>query len=190
MSEKILLGIGKKIRYIRQEKELKLHQVAVKAGVSKSLLSKIENSRTLPSLPVLIAIIQALEVDFGYFFEDIERTDTRPFIHLRKDAYTQDVKEDAVGFTYHHILSKPASGVVLEAVLLEIAPNSQREKVSTDGHEFKYVLSGQVDYWIDQHEVCLQKGDSLFFDGRIPHVPVNNYDEPCLMLVIYLLSAS
>ncbi len=188
MSEQIITVIGKKIKSIRQHKNLKLHEIAKKAGISKSLLSKIENSRSVPSLPVLISIIQVLEVEFSIFFEDLEVNGGIPFIHVKKVDYTETKKEDSVGFLYRHILSEPASGVVVEAVILELSPGSRRKKVTTDGHEFKYVISGRVDYSLGDMVVTLEAGDSLFFDGRVPHVPVNPYDEPCVMLVVYLLS--
>lgn len=188
MSEQIITVIGRKIKTIRQQKNLKLHEVAKKAGVSKSLLSKVENSRSVPSLPVLISIIQVLEVDFSTFFEDLEINGGIPYLHVKRADYTETKKEDSVGFLYRYILSKPASGIVVEAVLLELSPGSRRKKVTTDGHEFKYVISGRVDYHMGEKVVTMEAGDSLFFDGRIPHVPVNPYDEPCVMLVVYLLS--
>jgi uncharacterized RmlC-like cupin family protein len=33
----------------------------------------------------------------------------------------------------------------------------------------------------------MQQGDSIFFNGKIPHVPVNTSQKPVSMLVIYLL---
>lgn len=188
MSEHIIAGIGKKVRIIRQQKSLKLYEIAKKAGVSKSLLSKIENSRSVPSLPVLISIIEALEVDLASFFDGLEMNENTPYLHVKKADYLVTKKEDSVGFLYRHILSKPASGLIVEAVLLELKPSSRRKKVTTDGFEFKYVLSGRVDYYLGEDIVVMETGDSLFFDGRIPHVPVNPYDEVCIMLVVYLLS--
>lgn len=188
MNEHIIVGIGKKIRSIRQQQGLKLHEVAKIAGVSKSLLSKIENSRSVPSLPVLIAIIKALKVEFSAFFEGIETEASAPFIHKKHDEYVYTEKESAVGFVYQHILSKHASHVVVDAVLLDLQPKSHRKKVTTDGYEFKFVLKGEVEYHIGDDIVHMEAGDSLFFDGRIPHVPVNKSDEVCSMLVVYLLS--
>lgn len=188
MNEHIIVGIGKKIRAIRQQQNLKLHEVAKVAGVSKSLLSKIENSRSVPSLPVLIAVIKALKVEFSAFFEGIEASAEAPYIHKKRDEYVPTEKESAIGFVYQHILSKHASQVVVDAVLLDLQPKSQRKKVTTDGYEFKFVLRGEVEYHIGDDVVHMEAGDSLFFDGRIPHVPVNTSDEVCSMLVVYLLS--
>lgn len=189
MNDQIITGIGKKVRAIRKRQDLKLHDVAGQAGVSKSLLSKIENGRSVPSLPVLISIIKALGVEFSAFFEGIEEDTTLPFIHKKHDEYVYTEKESAVGFVYQHILSKQAYNSILEAVILELQPGSEREMVSTDGYEFKFVLRGEVEYYIGEHVVKMEAGDSIFFDGRIPHVPVNSAEEVCSMLVIYLLNS-
>jgi uncharacterized cupin superfamily protein len=70
-------------------------------------------------------------------------------------------------------------------VLLEVQPNSEREKVITDAFEFKYILTGECAYVIGDQEVLLKEGDSIFFDGRIPHVPINRGKVPSKMLVVY-----
>jgi len=40
---------------------------------------------------------------------------------------------------------------------------------SHDGHEFNYVLDGQLLLSIDGHELNLNEGDSLYFDATRPH---------------------
>jgi len=188
MNDQIIAGIGKKVRSIRQQQNLKLHEVAKEANISKSLLSKIENGRSVPSLPVLVSIIQALNVEFTSFFEGIEANGQVPFIHKKREDYIFTEKENSIGFVYKHILSKHASSVIVEAVILDLQPGSKREFVTTDGFEFKYILSGEVEYHIGEHIVEMKQGDSLFFDGRIPHVPINNKEKNCSMLVVYLLT--
>jgi len=60
-----------------------------------------------------------------------------------------------------------------------------REKLITDAMEFKYIIEGSCSYQLDEKEYILEQGDSIFFDGRIPHVPINKNDTLCTMLVIY-----
>ena len=94
---------------------------------------------------------------------------------------------EAEGFKYMHIFSKSLHSLGFEAVLLTLEPNSKREKVITDAWEFKYILKGEVKYVIDNEEVILKEGDSLYFNGKFPHVPVSISDESCVMLVLYFL---
>jgi transcriptional regulator with XRE-family HTH domain len=187
MNGQILIRIGKKIREIRQQKQIKLHELAEDAQISKGLLSKIENGRTIPSLPVLLSIIEMLKVEMSEFFEGIELDGGGNYIHKKKAEYITLEKEEAVGFLYKLILSQNILNMAFEALILDLEPGSKREKVVTDGYEFKYVLKGEVTYHLGEEIVELQQGDSIFFNGKIPHVPVNNSQQPVSMLVIYLL---
>lgn len=187
MTGQILIRIGKKIREIRQKQQIKLHELAEEAQISKGLLSKIENGRTIPSLPVLLSIIQTLKVEMSEFFVGIDLQSNGNYIHKKKADYTPVEKEEAIGFLYKLILSQNILNMAFEAVILELQPGSTREKVVTDGYEFKYVLKGEVAYHLGEEIVYMQQGDSIFFNGKIPHVPVNTSQEPVSMLVVYLL---
>lgn len=190
MHDPVLIEIAQKIRSLRQAQGLTLHEVAERAAVSKSLLSKVENGRTVPSLPVLVAVIQALKVDMSSFFEDIGqgRNMNLPYIHRSAEDYQPFEREAASGFFYRHVLNQSLQDTTLEVVILDLHPGSQREPLTTDGYEFKYLLRGAVEYHLGNDIVSLEAGDSLLFDGRTPHVPVNQGEEVATMLVVYLLT--
>jgi len=184
-----IIGIGKRIKDIRKENNLTINELANRANVSNGLISRIENGRTIPSLPVLLDLIQSLDIDASYFFEGVEKDSTSKFIYIPKENQQIIEKEiEAKGFKYMHIFSKSLNSLGFEAVLLTLEPNSKREKVITDAWEFKYILKGTVKYVIDQEEIILSEGDALYFNGRHPHVPESISDESCLMLVLYLYS--
>jgi transcriptional regulator with XRE-family HTH domain len=46
-----LIGIGKRLKDIRKKNNLTINELAFKANVSNGLVSRIENGRTIPSLP-------------------------------------------------------------------------------------------------------------------------------------------
>lgn len=184
-----LIGIGKRIKTIRKRQGFTIQHLAQNAGVSNGLVSRIENGRTIPSLPVLLELIGALDIDVSTFFEGVEKKAGAKYIHLKKEAHQYVEKEiDASGFTYHHIFGKSLHAVGFEAVLLRLSPNSFRKKIQTDAWEFKYILEGSCSYQIDDETVAMQAGDALYFDGRLPHVPENKSDSDCLMLVMYFYS--
>lgn len=184
-----IIGIGKRIKDIRKENNLTINELANRANVSNGLISRIENGRTIPSLPVLLDLIQSLDIDASYFFEGVENRNSAKYLYIPKENLQVIEKEiEAQGFKYMHIFSKSLNSLGFEAVLLTLEPNSKREKVITDAWEFKYILKGTVKYLIDQEEVILSEGDALYFNGRFPHVPVSISDESCIMLVLYLYS--
>ena len=71
MEEDILIQISNRIKERRREKNITVQELAQRANVSKGLISQIENSRTIPSLMVLIEIVKALEIDLNDFFKSI-----------------------------------------------------------------------------------------------------------------------
>lgn len=62
--------IGLKIAYYRKRKALKQMEVAERAGISCSYLSKIETGKVRYSLAVLMQIASALEIDPGRLLMD------------------------------------------------------------------------------------------------------------------------
>lgn len=186
----ILASIGTQIKEIRKQKGYTIQDLANATGISKGMLSKVENGRTIPSLSSLFSITSALKIDLSLFFNNIESNNSLKYQIKRKHEYSQVERENALGFLYNVILDYEIGDLILKTVTLELAPNSQREKVSTDGYELKYILEGEVEYHIGDEKVTLYEGDTILFDGRIPHVPVNLTQETAKMFVIYLLLPS
>jgi transcriptional regulator with XRE-family HTH domain len=187
MSEHLLSDIGHRIRQLRKEQEMTVAGLAELAGVSKSLLSKIENGRTVPSLPVLLNLIKALDLLPEVFFQGLSFDAPQKYIH-RTAAERQEIEkeEEALGFRYERMVERSFSDFTLEAVMLDIEPGAKRAMVSTDAWEFKFVLQGELQYQIEEEIIPLKKGDALLYDGRRLHVPRNEGTETAKMLVLYL----
>ena len=162
--EDYLIGIGKRIKEIRKSSNKTISDIANTAGVTSGLISRIENGRTMPSLPVLLKLINSLDIEVTEFFQGMPKVNGANFIVSRKEDNALIEKEDeAIGFKYQYIFGKQVASLGFETVLLEVEPNSQRERVTTDAYEFKYVLSGECFYEIGDEEVLLKEGDSIFF---------------------------
>ncbi|MDM1293073.1 helix-turn-helix transcriptional regulator [Sphingobacterium sp. N143] len=186
MEDNTIFKISFKIKEIRKEKGITIQEVANKAGVSKGLISQIENNRTIPSLLVLINIINALEVDLNEFFKDFNsELDAGPVIVRKKDSYTSFEKEQAVGFHYKRIFTSTLESSTMDIVLLELLPDAERPMVVTEAYEYKYIISGQVEYSFPDQKITLEEGDSIFFNGRLSHTPRNIGKDKALMLIVY-----
>jgi len=188
MNEELLLLIGDKIKIKRTAKNITLEQLATKAGVSKGLISQIENNRTVPSLPVLFNIIHCLEEDLKTFFEDMHDSFNKNHILIiRKGQEKMFAKEPVRGFAYKRILTRTVASQATDVVLLELKKNAARKQmIRTDAFECKYILKGSVEYQIEKEVFTLNEGDTLFFDGRAPHRLKNIGDSEALILVYYL----
>jgi transcriptional regulator with XRE-family HTH domain len=187
IDHEVMARIAQKIRTTRLKKNLTIQELAQRSKVSKGLLSKIENSRTLPSLPVFVTLLQSLEISLKDFFEDMVLVNGKGFLHVKKDQYTAMEREGRAGFHYQYILSQNIPHCTMEAVLLTLGPRARGRPTTTDGFEFKYMLSGSCEYHINNEVIRLDEGDSLYFDATIPHLPVNTSGSKVVMLVVYFL---
>lgn len=187
MEGAFLLEVSRRIKEFRLEKRLTVQELADRSGVSKGLISQIENGRSIPSLPVLFGIIQSLEMAVSSFFDGLNLQTPNVLVQRKKD-YESFTKEDAKGFLYKRIFVKNVSASTLDFVILELARNAKREEVTTDAFEYKYIIQGECEYLINGERYALKEGDSLFFDGRLPHLPRNTGSDKCIMLIVYFFN--
>ncbi len=182
----ILVNIGKQLKLARQKRDLTLQQVAKRTGVSAGLISKIENLRTTPSLPVLLKIMQTLSIDLAEL--DLTSNIKGDYILVKDGEGTKEVREDSKNLEYTHLLSSNTSDNSIRVYLINVAGKSYRKPISTNANELVFVLSGRLAYLIRKEHIDLEKGDLLFFDGTVPHGLSNEFDEPAVLLKIYLLN--
>lgn len=112
MHEDILIQISNKIKEARKNKKITVQQLANDADVSKGLISHIENNRTIPSLPVLMKIVLALNFDLTDFFKGISTNNNHEKVFIiRSKEYQSFNKEAAKGFGYKRIMTRNMHGV-------------------------------------------------------------------------------
>lgn len=187
MQEDILIQISNKIRGARKNKNATVQDLANKAQVSKGLISQVENNRTVPSLPVLLAIIRALNLDLNDFFKDIVPSAKSPKVIIKEPKeYQKFEKENVKGFSYKRILTKDIKNLPIDIVLLELKRGAKRQAlVHTEAYEYKYIIKGAVQYLIGGKKYLLKEGSSMFFDGRLGHTLSNAGKSEAQILVVY-----
>lgn len=189
MQEDIIIQITNKLKEVRKEKNITLQELADNAGVSKGMLSQVENNRTIPSLTVFLNIIKSLQIDVNDFFKDINSLPLTNKVIFKKKAQNQFFeKENAIGFSYQRLLSTTINDQHLDFVLLTLQPNASRPMVSTDAYEFKLLLKGKVEYVIGNEIFIMEEGDTLLFDATTLHNPRNIGDGEAVLLVAYLFN--
>jgi transcriptional regulator with XRE-family HTH domain len=162
--------LGSRIRSLRDEKGLPLRVVAESAHVSESFLSQVERGVANPSVASLRRIAEALGESIGSFFEGpnhgggrvVRAADRRRLIHPRRQ--------------WEDVLLTPRESRRLQVILSTIEPGagSGEEPYSHDSdEECVIVLSGDLNFWVDDEPYELHEGDSLLFESRLPHRNVN-----------------
>ncbi|MCK4983020.1 MAG: helix-turn-helix domain-containing protein [Victivallaceae bacterium] len=182
-----LIKLGSSIKAFRKEQNLTLAALSETTGLTAGLLSRIENFRTIPSLPVLLKIAEALKVTPAELLSGIGETSSPVWTLVRKNERTMVERENNKGFMYEMLLDTESSGGNLQTLILNIEPGALREKVKTDGDQFIFILKGSIVFCLGDEKINLSEGDILFFDGNIEHVPENPGSETAVLLAVYLL---
>lgn len=160
------------IQEIREKKGLSIGSMAKKTGLSPDHLIKIEEGKIVPALGVLIKISKALEVKMGAIMGE---EPIQSFMIVRKDEmgkHLHHVSKESLGYDYSYIaLGHEKKDRRMEPFLVTLEPGTtESEKVSVhEGEEFIYVLEGELEISLDQNKEILLPGDSIYYDGSIPH---------------------
>ncbi len=185
MSEDIILQISNRIKEKRKENGVTLQQLAENVGVTKGLLSQIENNRTVPSLTVLLNIVKALQVDYNDFFDKLDTLQKEGPVIIKKGSHHAVEKEYTKGTWYYRITSFKHQGKLIDIMLYKQEKNAKKGYVSTQAHEYNYMLKGTVEYTIEKEKYVLEEGDSFYYDARKPHLSKCLSNEAYEMLVVY-----
>lgn len=178
--------VGKKIREIRKLNNLSLKELADKSGVTAGLLSRIENFRALPSLPVLHNVAIALDVPLSELVVDVDN-DEHEYILIRKGAGEVEQRYDSEGLLYENLFSQPLNDINMRANIVTIKPDTYRPPISNNGMELLYVVAGEIEYGLDSNLLQLSEGDTLYFNGKVPHSLHNTSSNTTVLFKVYFL---
>ena len=92
--------IADKIREIRKNKGFTLAQLGKETGLSKGLLSRIENNQVSPPIATLSKIARGLVVPISIFFEEDESVQEGYAVTHSNDRKQVVRRGTKIGFTY------------------------------------------------------------------------------------------
>jgi transcriptional regulator with XRE-family HTH domain len=185
MSNDLILQISNRIKEKRKEKRITLEELANNVGVTKGLISQVENNRTVPSLTVLLSIIKALNVDLNDFFDKLDAMPNNEPVIIKAGHHQRIEKEYTKGTHYNRITSFKHNGKLVDVVLYKQDKNARKGYVSTEAYEYDYMLKGRMQYTIDGKKYILEQGDSFYYDARQLHHTKCLSDDAFEMLVVY-----
>ena len=181
-------AVGAAIRELRLRHGLTIAQVAEQAGISRGMLSKIENGQTSAGMDTLSRIARALGVSMSMLFSKYDAT-TASAQHIRKGAGMEVVRRGTKsGHTYQLLAYDQGPVKLFEPFLITIADDSERYPTfEHPGTEFIYMLEGRIEYRCGRETYVLEPGDALSFAGDVPHGPENLIECPIrfLSVIVY-----
>lgn len=159
-------NIGSHIRSLRIRQNRTLQDLADASGLSKSMLSKIENDKAIPSVAALVKISSSLGVSVSGIMESDE-TLSADFTSYSEAI--QNITNTNKGYSIFPFASKFHNKKMQPFLFVAKRGEVKKHKVTHEGEEFIYVLQGKMLLKIGSIEYSLESGDSMYFNSLEPH---------------------
>jgi transcriptional regulator with XRE-family HTH domain len=170
-SQTIEAAIGNQIRTLRKKYGITVKEMASQSKISISMLSKLENGGTSPSLATLQAIALALNVPITTFFTRFDQKRDASIVR-NGEGLLIERRGSRSGHQYRLLGYSVSGEIAVEPYLITLTEEADPYPVfQHDGVEFIYMLEGEVDYRHADKTYTLHRGDALFFDASAPHGP-------------------
>ena len=177
--------LGNTIRQLRLEHGLTIAEVSERAGISRGMLSKIENGLTSTSLDTLEQLANSLGVTLSRLFRGYNVPSGGA--QLVKSGQGLEVvrRGTRIGHTYHLLAYDQGPQKSFEPFLITLEePGEEFPAFEHPGTEFLHMLEGVLEYRVGDETFVMEPGDSLTFRGEIPHRPEKMHKLPIRFLAI------
>ncbi len=179
--------IGTTVRQLRLRHGLTIADIAQMAGISRGMLSKIENGQVSPSLDTLAQIASALGVTLSNLFRNYNVPIGGAQLVKKGEGMEVVRRGTKVGHTYHLLAYDHGPKKIFEPFLVTITNKGEVfPSFEHPGTEFIYVLEGKMKYRHGQQTYMLSPGDSLTFRGKVPHGPEELIKVPIRILAVII----
>lgn len=167
--------IGPRLRAARRARGWTLEELAARAGMSASTLSRLESGKRQAALELLLPLTRQL----GVRLDDlIPVPPADPRVHRAVE------RRDGMVIAPLTLEQSPVQTFKVRFPPQDAAPASRVH----DGYEWFYVLSGRVRLALDGRLHIVERGEAAEFDTRTPHSLSATGDGPAEVLSIFSAS--
>jgi transcriptional regulator with XRE-family HTH domain len=180
-------SIGSQVRSYRTRLGLKAADLAAAAGISGSLMSKIETGQVSASLSTLQAVAQALNAPLAAFFTTSEERRDCSFVRAGQGVVIER-RGTKAGHLYRLLGPSLAGDLAVEPYLITLSEEAvPYTAFQHAGTELIYMISGRVAYRHADKTYELGPGDTLMFDATAVHGPETLIELPMtyLSIIVY-----
>lgn len=164
--------LGTRLRAERRKHGWTLAELAARAEMSASTLSRLECGKRQASLELLLPLVRSL----GIRIDDLLQPESpdprvrRPVVRRNGVVVAPLAPEDSPIHTYK---------ITFPPVTTPPEPRAH------DGYEWLYILSGRLRLLLGEQDLVLTRGEAAEFDTRIPHAMSAAGARPAQILSIF-----
>jgi transcriptional regulator with XRE-family HTH domain len=161
-----------RLRSLRRTLGLSLDELAERANLSASTISRIETGKRTISVDVLLPLAAALQVGL----------DTLLDVRSDDDVVIRPVPARSRGRTTW-MLSQPTGSTIAVKMRLEPSDRVPEPRVHP-GHDWFFVTEGRVRLQLGEREVIVETGEAAEFATMTPHA-ITALDAPAELVMIF-----
>lgn len=179
-------ALAGRLRRWRDARGWNQQDLADRAGVARSTLSKIENGLLSPTFEVLLKLARGFEVELS----DLVQSES-PALSGRMVIERAAAERAEVAYPNNRLWplaatlkGRPFQSALVEFTQTDIAAFGPWNSHATD--DLLMVLSGQLAFHSEGYETAvLTPGDTVHFDGNMPHACLSAGPQPCRCLYVW-----
>ncbi|HZJ83701.1 MAG TPA: XRE family transcriptional regulator [Clostridia bacterium] len=176
-------SIGKNILIYRKRRGMTIDELSKRSGVSKSMLSQVEQEKSNPTVVTVWKIARSLDVSINQLLQtegessiEVIRKEDMPIIYSEDGKCMIRISSSVhmvENLELYHMIFQPGG-----------INSSQAHFPGTQ--EFLTVLSGKIKVTIGERSKTLKEGDSTRYNGDLKHIIENVFnDESEVYLVVW-----
>lgn len=162
-------ALGEKLKNTRNKMGLSLSEVSSMTGVSKTMLSQIERSESIPTLATVWKIANGLRIKFETL---LEYTDKQYDVKNIDNMVPLTDNEDRI-LLYCIFPFSPLSGFEFFYGILKPGCNYSAVHHKNSNKEYLLVSQGEIDLVVGTKTYHLKAGSAIEFDPKENHTYIN-----------------
>ncbi|HCS75723.1 MAG TPA: transcriptional regulator [Clostridiales bacterium] len=163
-----IIEIAQRMKVIREIAGLSCEQMAESLGISAEDYIGYETGSTDIPISILLKVSEKFNVEFTALVTGDEPRLQRYTLVRKGNGLSVNRRED---YKYNNLaynfINKKA-----EPFLVTVEPVSDNNPIPRNAHpgqEFNYMLEGSLKIVLNNREIILNEGDSLYFDSSLAH---------------------
>ncbi|MEP7113658.1 MAG: helix-turn-helix domain-containing protein [Ilumatobacteraceae bacterium] len=160
-----------RLRSLRNTLGLSLDELAARANLSASTISRVETGKRTISLDILLPLASALNVDLDALLD----------VHSDDDVVIHPVPSSSDGRTTW-MLSRPTGNTI--AIKMRLETDRMPKQRVHPGHDWFFVTAGRVRLLLGEREIMVETGEAAEFATMTPHAFTSS-DGPAELVMIF-----
>ncbi|MCP3900527.1 MAG: XRE family transcriptional regulator [Desulfobacteraceae bacterium] len=177
-------GVGARIKELREKKGISIEDLSKLTGFTTEKLQAIEDGIDKPKLGTIMKLSKSLDSAVGRLVSGVGESLYSITRKNERKEITRSSQAKKNLYSYMS-LAPEVKGRHMEALIVQLEENPQKDISVHDGEEFIYVLEGVAKLIIGDDTYDLEPGDSAYYLSTTQHQICAKQGKATILAVLY-----